>query len=134
MVEAESFPCSSNVYIFLKLAAERRVASGCLQAVITQLLLTQPKFPGQRGAQTQNAAGFCINTGNLCLCRSDPLSIFYEHVNSNYVGALQPHTDSVQQPTTSTPLRRVCACCLLRASPLAGLVEYTSHAHSVNQK
>lgn len=89
-----SFPCSSNVYFFPRLAAERCMASGCLQAVITPLLLlTQPKFSGQGEAQTLNAVVFCIKTGNRCCCRSDCLSIFYAHVNSNYVTSLHSHID-----------------------------------------
>lgn len=86
-----TFSFSSDVYIFLKAAAQKKcMASGCLQAVAIQLqLLTQPKFPGQGGAQTQNTEVFSIKTGNHGCCRSDHISIFYEYKSSNYVAS--PH-------------------------------------------
>lgn len=79
--------------MFLKLAAKRCMALSCLQALISQFLrLTESKFPGQGGALD---TVFCIKAGNHCRCRSDPLSIFYEYVNSNYVASLHIHADSI---------------------------------------
>lgn len=71
----QAFPCSSDICFFHQLTTERCMASGCLQAVITPLLLlTQPRFSGQ--AQTLNGKVFCIKTGNHCRCSSLVYSYF----------------------------------------------------------
>lgn len=118
------FPGLLKRLVFLRLAAERCMALGCLQAVITRLqLLTQPKFPGQAAQEHEPwMLRYSVSwRANCCRCRSDPQFIFYKDVSSNYVAGPHTHTDSSWRS-------------LWNVLPPARLLKYTNRTHSVNQK
>lgn len=122
------------------------MASGCLQAVITQLpLLTQPKFPGQRGAKKTKplkARVFCIRQEIAVTVAQIPYSYFM----NMWTLIMLPVCTLTLIPFNSHPpphLYRFTVCVplgvtvkrkLLKCSPLAWVLKYTSRVHSVNQK
>lgn len=131
--------------VFLKHAAEGSLASGCLQAVITQLLLPDTTKVSRSGEEQSLSDCWGIlyqDGGNLCRCPSDLPSIFHDHVISNYVaGSARSHWFHLAAPptaaTSASPsqleeLARKEASEMF--SPRHGFLKYTNHVRPVNQK
>jgi len=85
--------------------------------------------------------GYSLSGQEIAVTVAQILYPYFMNIWTNYVPALHTHTDSTSQPTTTTAvsLHSVCACwrrCERKflSSPLAWVLKYPSHVHTVNQK